>query len=174
MMHIKTFFTIFFSCSAISINAADPQQEINPKQNRDKYTLDIDTARKKIRETQRWQDTHQTLNGLNFSYRQGFKPIAVLEYASVMVDTSNAESKDNKPFNFAGKHHPDSRGASWCKFCDQKMKSVKAGSTKSEDVEDFFVLCGYPLASQIIDRNQSTHYSEFLKTVAKAKKQYMH
>ncbi len=173
---MKAFFKPFlpFSIlSSISIIAADPQQDSDQKLNIGQYTLDIDTARKKIRGTQRWQDTHQVLNGLNFSYWYGFKPIAVLEYASVMVDIRNNESKDNKPFDFTDKHHPESRGASWCKFCDKKMKSVKAGSTKTEDIEDFFVLCGYPLANQIIHQNQGAQYQEFLKTVAKAKKQYM-
>lgn len=166
-------FVPFTIISSISIMAADPQQDSDQKRNIGQYTLDTETARKKLSETQRWQDTHQTLNGLNFSYRQGFKPIAVHEYASSMVGGANAQSKDEKPFTATGLH-PESRGAYWCKFCDQKLKAVKTGTKKQEDIEDFFVLCGDPLAGAIIRKNQGAHYQDFLKTVAKAKKQYMH
>jgi hypothetical protein len=67
---VKIFFKHFVPFTIISspaITAAESQQDSNPKHNRDKYTLDIETARKTIRGTQRWQDTHQTLNGLVIS-----------------------------------------------------------------------------------------------------------
>lgn len=171
-MNRKACFVGVVIITTLPLLASDPQQDATPQQNKIKYTLDVNFVREKILKTPRYQDTHTVLNFLNFSSNPGFKPLAVYEYASGIVDGENPESKDREPFA-AGGHHPESRTARWCNFCDKKLKVVRTNRAKQEDREDFVLLCGNPLAAEVLRFDQTEYYAQFLATVAQAKEQYL-